>query len=414
MARIDIAEYIPLVFVFVSGFGFSVQGLIQRLLSEDGFHDTFDSVFIKGLMQMTISGAFVYFDEDRRIYSKPILGDSLKIKVVVLLRAFFGFLTIGATLLTLDALPLGDATVLIMLGPFFASVFSFIFLGEPWLYPEMAACFVALIGVCFVARPQFLFGDSSDAYGYIGYIYGILSGMFGGLSFMTIRMLGTSCKMNWRNVCFIQGIAQAVLAIPCIFIAGQGYGSRLTPWEYEVILISGIIAACAQLCMTIGLQQVKSATGTSVRMSEIIGSFILQVLFTKDRVNGFSVVGAILVLISIAIVIVFKRSGSEVTVDIEDRGCWKWFERSSAGSSDGFRLIKPSSISRTVLLNKPYVPQKPRDDEMEEYVSVPLFELSEPNHKMAIVTTNPLNSNSAPSNGKSLLAGPFFYSYEHE
>ena len=57
-----------------------------------------------------------------------------------------------------------------------------------------------------------------------------------------------------------------------------------------------------------GMQREKSATATAMRMSDIVFSFLFQSLFTVDRADALSLVGAALVAGSIVIVVVFKQS----------------------------------------------------------------------------------------------------------
>ena len=61
----SIASYLPLFYVFMSGFGFSVQSLIVKLLEIDGYHASLQCVFSRGFMQFILSSVVVYFDKDR-------------------------------------------------------------------------------------------------------------------------------------------------------------------------------------------------------------------------------------------------------------------------------------------------------------------------------------------------------------
>ena len=66
-----------------------------------------------------------------------------------------------------------------MLSPVFATLFSFVFIGEPWRLPEAAATAVSLVGVTLVARPEFIFGGdvSLDP---VGVAFGLIASVCAG------------------------------------------------------------------------------------------------------------------------------------------------------------------------------------------------------------------------------------------
>ena len=157
-------EYAPLLWIFCSGIGFAIQALFQKLLSEGGFHDTMTSVFVRGVVQTLVFSVLWLFDEERKhadSFCKSLFGPSTFTAVLLIGRGVVGFFSIAFAFLAFDTLPLGDATVLIMLGPVVAAILGSLFLEEPWLLPEMIATVMTLAGACFVAKPPFLFDYSS-------------------------------------------------------------------------------------------------------------------------------------------------------------------------------------------------------------------------------------------------------------
>ena len=57
------------------------------------------------------------------------------------------------------------------------------------------------------------------------------------------------------------------------------------------IFLTTVLGMCSQFCMTIGMQHEKSARATLMRMSDVIGAFTWQILFTHDKVNRYSASG---------------------------------------------------------------------------------------------------------------------------
>ena len=51
MLKLDnLYAYVPLLLVFLSGLGFSLQGLIVKLLAENGYHGSFQLIILRGMI----------------------------------------------------------------------------------------------------------------------------------------------------------------------------------------------------------------------------------------------------------------------------------------------------------------------------------------------------------------------------
>ena len=163
------SSFFPLFLVFLSGIGFSIQTLFIKLLStDDGFSGSFQIIFLRGLTQAVLSLAFIYRDrqqcEQNGEQKQPLFGVTNTVRSLLTLRSLFGYGGIAFAFLSVEKLPIGDATVLVMLSPLFASLCSWLVLSEPFRLGEMVAAAIALAGVVLVARPPFICGqDGSDA-----------------------------------------------------------------------------------------------------------------------------------------------------------------------------------------------------------------------------------------------------------
>lgn len=328
-------EYVALALVFLSGVGFSIQGLFQKILSESGFHDTFITVLFQGIIQAACLGSVLLFDEERYRLNgtnKYLLGDNIFTARMLMLRAVLGFGSLAFAFLAFDTMPLGDASVLVMLGPLVAAVLSALLLGEPFLRSEMMATAFTLIGAILVTKPPIIFqllphspwnpDDEKLQFNTFGIICGLLASLCAGGSFVMLRVLGTTAKVDYKNVCFVQGAVRAVLAPPAVLLSTQRFGFGQYNWmQYMLMISSGVIATGAQICMTLGLQRVKSAVGSTMRMSDIVLSFLLQMLFTRDAVDPLSACGAILVIFGISYGVWLKEAETDITapkaIDIE-------------------------------------------------------------------------------------------------
>lgn len=312
-------DRLPLVYVFLSGIGFSIQTLIIKLLSEQGFRGSFYCVFSRGALQLVLSIIFLVVNH---INKKPdevapqLFGDTNYVRSMMVLRSIVGYFSIAFSFLSAEYIPIGDSTVLVMLSPIVAALASFVILGEPWLYPELIATVLSVTGAVLVAKPPFIFGyddtmDVSDTKQfYIGVACSLFAAVCAGFAFVLIRVLGTSAKMPWANVCFIQALGQLMLSVPSLYISGQKLDTNISAYELFLIFLGGFIGAWSQVAMTVGMQREKSAAASAMRMSDVVFGFIWQVLFTSDALSMLSLSGAILVTSSILVIVFFKQNNT--------------------------------------------------------------------------------------------------------
>eukprot|EP00981_Chlorochromonas_danica_P008562 scaffold2224_cov175-Ochromonas_danica.AAC.4 len=318
---------LPLIYVFLSGLGFSLQNLVVKLLEElYGFKGSFQCVFARGITQLLFSSYLIYYDEDRRAGKGPkLFGDTWYVSTILFLRAFLGYFGIAFGFLAMEYIPMGDASVLVMLSPIVAALAGWVILGEPWKFPEFTATMLAVIGSILVVKPPFLFGydkatgneiSSSDFL--TGIIYALIAAFGAGFAFVFVRLLGTTAKMPWTNICFSQAIAQIILSPPNMYLFHQTVRFDVR-WEiYGLITLGACIGCVSQVAMTVGMQREKSATASAMRMSDVGFGFLWQLLFTTDAVSMLSVIGALLVVSGIGIIILFKKADT-----IASKSCGK-------------------------------------------------------------------------------------------
>jgi drug/metabolite transporter (DMT)-like permease len=310
-------DRIPLLYVFLSGIGFSIQALVIKLLAEKGFHGSLYCVFTRGILQCLLSLVFMYNSEERKNGTAPALfGDTSYIKIILFLRSFVGFGSIAAGYLAIEYIPLGDSTVLVMLSPMIASILGYLILGEPWRLPEFVATVISFTGAIFVARPPFLFGYSEVDHiepkqFYTGVFIALFASSNAALAFIFVRILGTTAKMPWSWVTFSQSLAQIILAPPTMyFLKVPFFQQQITLEIAGLIFFGAFIGAWSQAAMTIGMQREKSASATAMRMSDVVFGFIWQACFTTDSINILAIIGAVLVTSSIFVVVVFKPNSA--------------------------------------------------------------------------------------------------------
>lgn len=347
------SSFVPLFLVFLSGIGFSIQTLFIKLLStDDGFSGSFQIIFLRGLTQAVLSLIFIYRDFrqqcERNGESKQALfGSTSTVRSLLALRSLFGYGGIAFAFLSVEKLPIGDATVLVMLSPLFASLCSWAVLREPFRLGEMVAAAIALAGVVLVARPPFIFGAENDAAPApadgAGVVYALLASVCAGIAYTCVRMLGTTAKTPWANVCLAQALGQILLSPPSLVLSGQRLRVDLPLSIFGIMFIAGFIGAWSQIAMTVGMQREKSALATGMRMSDVVAGFTWQAIFTNEKVTGLSIAGAFLVVISTIILVLAKAYYPQTPPREEDGVQVKEEGKGGAGSGLHFSPLHMDS-----------------------------------------------------------------------
>jgi drug/metabolite transporter (DMT)-like permease len=315
----SLSAYIPLFLVFLSGLGFSIQGLVIKHLAEAyDFHGSYELILVRGMIQITVSCCFIYNNKRNGEVAK-LFGDSPLASKMLLCRAVLGFFGMSFAFLSIEHMPLADASVILMQSPIVAAILGYVVLGEPWRLAEFTATFISMIGTVLITRPPFIFNAlgvhvASDGENYsstsdaMGPLYGVIAAFAAGGSFVAVRVLGTTAKMPWANVSLAASLGQFLLSIPFVLLSGQGLlvSGGTAPWL--LLAAGGTIGTFSQIAMTYGMQREKSASAAGMRSSDILFAFIWEALFTNDRVTALSVAGAVLVLAGVMIIVIFKSS----------------------------------------------------------------------------------------------------------
>jgi len=308
--NIDYMRYWPLFAVFLSGLGFSLQTLMVKILEEHNFAASFQVIFARGLTQCALASIAVHKGyslapgEERGL----LFGPTNYVRLMLLCRSVIGFGGIAFAFLAVLHLPMADAICLVMLSPLVSSLAAYAFLGEPWRWQEQVAMATSLVGMVFVVKPSFFFGGESLAP--IGVFFGLVSACCAGSAYVFVRILGTSAKMPWENVCLAQSFAQIGLALPFLYMFGQSFKLILPAWQFFAVATGAIIGANSQILMTIGMQREKSAASGAMRMSDLLFGFFWQQLFTGDSVSPLSIVGALLIVSSVLMIVFSKEKPS--------------------------------------------------------------------------------------------------------
>lgn len=210
------------------------------------------------------------------------------------LRGIMGTVSICAFYFSLDYLLLSDATMLNKLSPFFAIIFSFLYLKEKITGKQLIFLLLAFGGSLFVIKPHF---NSSI----IPSLMGVVAAACAGLAYTMIRVIGD--KEDFFTVILsFTGIATIVCA-PFMFIDTKG----LTTPNIIYMILAGLCFVLGQVFLTLAY---RNAPASEISMFDYVGLIIAAIygfILFSEIPDILSIIGYIVIILASFLNIIVKN-----------------------------------------------------------------------------------------------------------
>lgn len=249
--------------------------LMAAAVKFSGDIPTMEKVFFRNIIGFLFSGY--------RIFK---MGESFKGNNTRYLsyRGILGFLGVLLYFYAIDHLPLADAVVLNQLNPFFVILLAALFLGEKIKKLQIPAIVSALMGVLFIAQPQF-------DYAFLPAALGIASSIFAASAYTMIRHLRLTDTPN-LIVFYFTGIS-TIITIPFITVGDFIIPNTIT---FLSLLSVGIFSTAAQYLMTIAYRYAEAGDLSIYSYGNTVFSILIGILLWGEVPNLMSSIGVIFVL----------------------------------------------------------------------------------------------------------------------
>eukprot|EP01113_Clastostelium_recurvatum_P049389 TRINITY_DN9140_c0_g1_i3.p1 TRINITY_DN9140_c0_g1~~TRINITY_DN9140_c0_g1_i3.p1 ORF type:complete len:267 (-),score=28.37 TRINITY_DN9140_c0_g1_i3:72-872(-) len=201
-------------------------------------------------------GCMVYLS----IYRIPLFGPPEHRKLLVT-RGCFGFIGLSCTYYSLTVLPLSDATVLSFLSPVFTGILARILLKERFGLPDILCTILSLMGVVFIARPEFIFGGHSTSNDevieplkrMVAVAISILGAVAAGFAYVTVRTIGSGVH-PLVLVNYLSMISTVLATICCFAFPSQRAAAAVPPlWMLAPLFAACSTALLGQVCWVVCL-----------------------------------------------------------------------------------------------------------------------------------------------------------------
>ena len=260
---------------------------------------TFLNVLVKSLNNFSVYQIVFFRSVGSLFFTIPFL---LKNKISLLgnrkgllvIRSVVGFISMTLFFLSLKYIAMGTAVSIRYIAPIFAAFFAVIFLKEKVKPMQWLFFTVAFSGVLVIKG----FGAELQIE---GVIFAVVSAIFAGLVYITIRKIGTDdhpvVVVNYFMI--ISAVIGGLLSLDnWINPVGQ---------EWLILLSLGVFGYFAQLYMTKAMQAGETDQVAPLKYLEVIFTIVIGLIWFKEIYNIWSLVGILLIIFGLTLNVITKR-----------------------------------------------------------------------------------------------------------
>ena len=263
-------------------------GLMSVFIKLSGDIPTMEKSFFRNI----IAAFFAFII----IYKK---GIKLKIKKHTLsnliIRSIAGTLGILCNFYGVDHLLLADASILNKLSPFFAIIFSYLLIKEKISLKQSIIIIIAFVGALFVIKPTF-------SLEIIPFLIGLMGGLFAGLAYTEVRILGLK-GVSGPFVVFFFSTFSCLIVLP--FVVLNYVPLNINQALY--LLLAGLSATGGQLTITAAYFYAKAKDISIYSYSQIIFVAFFGYILFEQVPDAYSLIGYLIIILMAIIMFIYNK-----------------------------------------------------------------------------------------------------------
>ncbi|WP_394366305.1 DMT family transporter [Winogradskyella undariae] len=260
---------------------------------------TFLNVFVKTLNDFSVYQIVFFRSLGSLFFTFPYL---LKNKISILgnkrgllvLRSIFGLISMTLFFLSIKYIAMGTAVSIRYIAPIFAAFFSLFFLKEKVRPMQWLFFGIAFLGVLILK------GFDSEMQ-VEGVVYALISALFSGLIFITIRKIGS----NDHPVV----VVNYFMVISTVIGGFLTINSWVTPVgiEWLILMSLGVFGYFAQLYMTKAMQVGETNQVAPLKYLEVIFTMIIGLVWFGETYTMWSLLGILLIVFGLTLNVITKK-----------------------------------------------------------------------------------------------------------
>lgn len=281
-----------ILFLITSAFFFALMAVFVRLAGDIHF---IQKAFFRNAVAFIIS--FFGLDKDAKIKGKEALIIPKGALFYLFLRAIGGSIGIFGNFYAIGHLVLSDAAILNKMAPFFAIIFSFIFIKEKIQTVPFIAILIAFLGSMLIVKPSFDFSQMVPT------LSAFAGGVGAGLAYACVRKLST-LKCNGKIIIFFFSAFSMLLSVPYMITSFN----PMTIQQFLYLLGAGVCAAIGQFTITAAYYHAPASEISIYDYSQIIFSTMLGFFFFGMIPDYLSVIGYVIIITMALVNFLYHKS----------------------------------------------------------------------------------------------------------
>lgn len=305
-----------IVLLLLSALLYSVMGVFIKLAFNTGAVSSMQLVFFRAIIQGSVvmsAMSFWYTEEtnpDLRLIQQPF-GLSRSVRKVVIARGLVGAMGLVFHYYTVSSLPLGDATALLSLSPIITVMASLLLARDEPAGPcVVLAATASVAGSVLISRPSFLFSkvDEGMSGPQLGHMAGLMGSCCSAAGVMLVRQAGKTgvhtlqLLFSW---CFF-GTVYGATAIALLERENPFRPKSAKSVSY--IILMSIFGMSAHFLLNYAGRFAPASLTAILRSSTILWAYSFEALVFDQIPVWSSLAGALLILMSVAVVTLCKQS----------------------------------------------------------------------------------------------------------
>lgn len=240
---------------------------------------TLQKVFFRNIVAFIVAIGIIFKgSKEKIIINKKMFLD-------LTLRSVFGLTSVICNFYAVDHLFLSDANMLMNTNPFFAILFSYIFLKEKIKPYQVIAILIAFVGCLFIIKPSFNLTD------YGASLIGLFGGMFSGLAYAWLRKLSVYKIPGKYVVAFFSGFSIIVM-FPFMMISFV----PMTSNQLVILMLAGVFATFGQFFVTNAYYYAPAKEISGYMYTQVIFTALFGYFLFNQMPDIFSIIGYLTII----------------------------------------------------------------------------------------------------------------------
>lgn len=275
-----------IIYIIISAFCFALMNCFVRL---SGDLPTIQKSFFRNFIAMLVAGFILLKNGIGLNYNKNDIP-------ILIIRSIMGTIGILGNFYAVDHLNLSDASMLNKLSPFFAIIFSMIFLKEKPKLIQYLGVITAFIGSLFIIKPTMEFTEILPA------LAGTLGGMGAGAAYTAVRALGKRGVKGPLIVFFFSAFS-CIVVLPWVITGFE----PMKMWQLGYLLLAGIAATGGQFTITAAYSYAPAKEISIFDYTQIIFSAALGFFLFTQIPDIYSIIGYIIICSASFILFIYNN-----------------------------------------------------------------------------------------------------------